>query len=68
MKRIEWRHAPYGKYLRCPWNEDFQKALKEEIPEAERIWKGTDGWWISDAYLKEVENLIFDHYTITVSS
>lgn len=50
-------------YLECPYNEDFIEDLKKGIPTDERKWNSVrKQWWISDAYLDEVDVLLFRHF------
>lgn len=62
--RVTWSKGEYGKKFRAPFNKSFQAALRREIPESERIFDFTrKEWWVSDAYLQEVKNLIFRYFT-----
>lgn len=59
VNRPEWQSAKYGMYLESPYNADFIEALKKEIPPDERKWDSKrNQWWISDAYLDEVDDLL----------
>jgi len=50
-------------FLESPYNKQFVEDLKVQVPREERKWdKLKEMWWISDLYLDEVENLIFDHF------
>ena len=63
--RIEWRPAENGMELECPYNKDFQEDLKKAVPFADRKFIKRNGeWriWVSDAYLDEVDILIFHHF------
>ena len=53
----------YGKVLRTPYNKGFAFRLRRDIPDSERIWThASREWWISDAYIQEVRNLIFEFF------
>lgn len=59
----EWQNGKYGMYLESPYNPDFIDALKSTVPQDERKWDSVrKQWWISDAYLDEVDGLLFEHF------
>ena len=58
---VYWEPAAYGKLLHHPYHKEFLEKLKGEVPEDEHEWRGNSRW-ISDAYLREVEILIFKHF------
>lgn len=59
----EWQSAEYGMYLESPYNTDFIEALKAAMPQDERRWDSVrKQWWISDAYLDEVDGLLFEYF------
>ena len=66
MKRTnppEWKNAKYGMYLVCQYNTDFIEELKRDVPANEREWNSArKQWWISDAYLDEVDVLLFRYF------
>lgn len=63
--RPEWQLAKYGMYLHCDYNEDFISDMKAEVPDEEREWRSDVGaWWISDAYIDEVDDLVFRHFEV----
>jgi len=50
-------------FLESPYKKEFVEDLKVHVPREERKWdKLKEMWWISDLYLDEVDNLIFDHF------
>jgi hypothetical protein len=49
--------------LHAPYHKEFIARLKREIPEEEQQWRGS-GRWISDAYLREVEIMVFDYFEV----
>jgi len=61
--------AKNGMWLHLPWHENnraFLDDLKDQVPRGERKWDNEKKeWWISDAYLDEVDNLIFNHFEET---
>ena len=59
-----WTVDEWGEFLHTPkYNEDFNKALKNLVPETERRWdKRERAWWISHAWLDEVDALLREHY------
>jgi len=60
---IEWHPAKYGMLLECPFNENFLHDLKMEVPQDEREWDPDKKmWWISDAYLDEVDAILFRYF------
>jgi len=60
---IVWHEAKNGMYLECPYDKEFMEAFKIAIPKKERHWnRAKRQWWVSDIYLDEVENLLFDHF------
>lgn len=62
---ISWSEAKYGMHLSCPYHPEFLERMKEIVPEDERKWdKGNKAWWISDAYLDEVDALIFEVFEV----
>jgi len=62
----EWQSGEYGMYLECPYNPDFIEELKRSVPDGERKWDSDrKQWWISDAYLDEVDSLLFHHFEHT---
>ena len=62
----EWQSAEYGMYLECPYNRDFLDEMKRAVPSDERKWDNKrKQWWISDAYLDEVDNLLFTYFEKT---
>ena len=63
MNRPEWQSGKYGMYLESPYNPDFIEELKQTVPSDERKWNSVrKQWWISDAYLDEVDALLFQHF------
>ena len=63
MNRPEWQSGEYGMHLESPYNPDFIEALKRDVPADERKWDSVrKQWWISDAYLDEVDALLFDYF------
>ena len=61
--RVDWQMAKHGMYLDCPWNEDFLTEMKRVVPPDEREWDNQrKRWWISDAWIDEVDNLIFTYF------
>lgn len=68
-QRPEWRMAKNGMWLHLPWHEnnrDFLDDMKDQVPRSDRKWDNDKKeWWISDAYLDEVDNLIFNHFEET---
>jgi len=66
QQQPEWQSAKEGMYLDCPYNQDFLDEMKEVVPREERRWDNQrKQWWISDAYLDEVDNLLFSHFEKT---
>ena len=62
-ERVEWQMAKNGMYLDCPYNKEFIEEMKGVVPLEERKWEpGRKQWWISDAYIDEVDNLLFSHF------
>ncbi len=50
-------------YLSCPYNADFIAEMKAVVPGESRKWdEGRRQWWISDAWLDEVDDLLFGHF------
>lgn len=61
--RPEWQMAKNGMNLDSPYNPDFIQEMKSIIPETERKWiRDKKMWWISDAYLDEVEALLLQYF------
>ncbi len=61
--RPEWQSGKYGMYLSSPYNADFITDMKNTVPAAERKWDDLrKQWWISDAWLDEVDDLLFRHF------
>lgn len=59
----EWQSGKYGMYLESPYNPQFIEALKATVPPDERKWDSKrKQWWISDAYLDEVDGLLFEYF------
>ena len=58
---VYWEPSKYGKLLHHPYHEEFLEKLKGEVPDEEHEWRG-NARWISDAYLREVEILIFKYF------
>ena len=54
----------WGEFLHTPgYNEEFNKAMKDIVPDTERRWnKQKRAWWISHGWLDEVEVLLREHY------
>jgi hypothetical protein len=67
-QRPEWHSAKYGMKLELPYhekNKEFLEEMKRIVPREEREWDGLKKqWWVSDAYLDEVDNLIFYHFEV----
>lgn len=50
-------------HLEIPYKKEFYDQIKYIVPYEERSWnRSRDQYWISDLYLDEVDNLIFDHF------
>ena len=65
-RRPEWILAKYGMLLDCPYNSEFIEDMKREVPSDERKWDNDKKmWWISDAYLDEVDALLFNYFEDT---
>lgn len=65
---VLWKEGKYGMYLDCPYNPDFLERMKEVVPEDERKWDGLrKSWWVSDAYLDEVDALVFEFFEVQPS-
>ncbi len=66
--RPEWQTAKWGMFLELPYhesNKDFLVDMKSAVPEDERRWdKDKKQWWISDAYLDEVDQLLFHYFEV----
>lgn len=63
--RVTWVEGKYGMFLMCPYNPDFLDAMKHVVPEDERKWDNMKkAWWISDAWLDEVDGLVFEHFEV----
>jgi 1,2-phenylacetyl-CoA epoxidase catalytic subunit len=61
--RVSWDKAEYGRYLRAPYHKEFQDDLFELVPDEEREWDHQQKrWWISDGYLREVDQLLSRHF------
>jgi hypothetical protein len=59
----EWQNGKHGMYLYAPFNRDFTDAMKEMVPRDEREWdKVKKAWWISDAWIDDVDILLRDHF------
>lgn len=59
----EWQNAKYGMYLHAPYNRDFTNAMKDLVPPDERKWENDKkAWWISDAWVDDVDILLKDYY------
>lgn len=59
----EWISAKYGMELYAPYNEDFTKEMKVAVPESDRKWlHEKKAWWISEAWVDEVDALLREHY------
>lgn len=58
--------AKWGMLLDLPFNEknkEFLEDMKKAVPSDERKWeKDKKMWWISDAYLDEVDQLLFHYF------
>jgi hypothetical protein len=66
MNRPEWQGAKYGMYLECPYDADFIEELKSTVPPDERKWDSVrKQWWISDAWLDEVDALLREHFEVS---
>lgn len=62
---IVWHKAKNGMRLECPFRSDFSEELKLAVPNRHRRWSQEHRqWWISDAYLDEVDNLLFSHFEV----
>ena len=61
----EWVPGDYGMYLYLEYNEDFVLEMKRKVPDTERRWdKVKEAWWISDAFIDDVNNMIFFYFNI----
>ncbi len=60
----QWFPSEYGMYLDCEYKEGLVNELKNDVPYQERRWDGKR-WWISDAYLDEVDALLFKYFERT---
>lgn len=50
-------------HLEIPYKKEFFDQIKSVVPNKERSWnRSRDQYWISDLYLDEVDNLIFDYF------
>jgi len=59
----EWISADYGMELYAPYNPDFTEEMKTLVPEDDREWRHEKkAWWISEAWIDEVDSLLRDHY------
>lgn len=62
----EWQNAKWGMYLELPFNEknkDFLEDMKSVVPSEERNWNNArKQWWVSDAYLDEVDSLLLEYF------
>jgi hypothetical protein len=61
MKYHRWKKAEYGQVFLSKYKKAFVTELKRKIPEGERKWTG-EGWWVSDAWVKEAKQIAFMHY------
>lgn len=65
-QRPEWEKAKWGMLLNLPFHEknrEFLVDMKKIVPEDERRWdREKKNWWISDAYLDEVDQLLFHYF------
>jgi len=53
----------YGMYLSSPYNAGFIAEMKEVVPADDRKWIDLrKQWWISDAWLDEVDDLLFKYF------
>jgi len=54
----------WGEHLHTPdYNPDFNTAMKDLVPDTERRWdRRLRAWWISHAWLDEVDALLRLHY------
>lgn len=59
-----WTMDEWGEFLHMPdFNPEFNEGLKDLVPYSERRWdKQERAWWISDAWLDEVDVLLRSHY------
>jgi len=59
-----WTMDEWGEFLHLPdYNEDFNREMKDMVPDTERRWdKRERAWWISDAWLDEVDSLLRRYY------
>ncbi len=61
--RPEWRRGEFGMYLDSPYNPEFIEEMKATVPHEDRKWDPEKKeWWISDAWLDEVDALLFQHF------
>lgn len=64
--RPEWKLSKYGMFLDLPYhekNKEFLADMKRDVPAEERKWNNDKKmWWISDAYLDEVDQLLFHYF------
>lgn len=64
--RITWAEGKYGMYLMCPYNPDCLEKMKKVVPEDERKWDNLKkAWWVSDAWLDEVDSIVFEFFEVT---
>ena len=62
-RRIEWHEAENGMRLECPGEPAFVADMKAIVPQEERKWIAKRmQWWISDLYLDEVDQVLFQHF------
>ena len=65
-QRPEWEKSKWGMLLNLPFHEknrEFLVDMKKIVPEDERRWdREKKKWWISDAYLDEVDQLLFHYF------
>lgn len=66
--RPEWITSKWGMFLGLPYserNKDFLTDMKGAVPQEERKWDNDKKqWWISDAYLDEVDQLLFHYFEV----
>lgn len=63
-RKPHWTSDEWGEYLHLPdYNEEFNKRMKDIVPDTERRWDRKErAWWISHAWLDEVDVLLREFY------